>query len=207
MTTFNVHVDPSDALSYLQRVSDQAPFAISKAVNAVANHGQQAIRENIKSKFTLRRETFVLNTVKIERADRATKTKLDATIRIDPTRDFLAKHEAGGIKTARDGRSIAIPTEHVRRNKSDIVPKAQRPRVLLDSKSALKGRIFKTDTGILRTLGRGKARVTNLLYALVRSVRITPRLGFVVTATKEIQSTWKGEMTSAFIEAERTARR
>lgn len=201
----DIQVDPSSALSYLQRLSNQAPFATSKALNTVANKGQAAIRENVKANFVLRRETFILNTIKIERADRATKTKLDVTISIDRTRDVLAKFEAGGPKTARDGSNIAIPLD-ARRNKRDIITKSQRPRALLDSRRGQAGRIFKTATGILLRVGSMRAGTTRTLYLLKRVVVIPRRLGFAASATRAVHDNWVKDMTDAFMEAERTAR-
>lgn len=203
----NIQVDASKALSYLQRLSQQAPFATSRALNAVANHAQADIRQGIQQRFTLRRPQFVLNTVKINREDRATKTKLDVTVRIDPERNILAKFEKGGTKQAKDGRHIAIPTTNLRRTKADIVQRTQRPRALLGSRGAEKGRIFKTAAGIFQRIGLRAAQTTRLLYVFATSVRIKPTLGFEASATRAVQRTWVDEMTKAFADAERTARR
>jgi hypothetical protein len=207
MSDINITVDPSAALTYLQRLSTQAPFATSLALNRVANIAQQDIRTEIPKHFTLRRPQFVLQTIKIDKADRSTKSKLEVTIRVDPNRDFLAKFEAGGTKRPRDGHSIAIPTSNVRRGKTDVVQKSQRPRALLASKSAGKGRILKTPKAIIRLLGSAKSRVRQVLYVLLPVVRIRPMLGFVKTANASVQRSWVHEMTQAFTDAERTARR
>ena len=201
-----IHVDPREALTYLQRVSQQAPFAVSLALNKVGNHAQSAVRDGIKRTYTLRREQFVLNTVKINREDRATKTKLDTTVRIDPERNILAKFEDGGLKQARGGRHIAIPTTNVRRTKTDVVQRSQRPRTLLDSKAAGKGKVFKTPAGIFRRIGSRGASVVRALYLLRDVVRIRPTLNFKRNATDAVQRTWRDEMTAAFIKAEQSAR-
>lgn len=200
-----ITVDPTEALTYLQTLSRQLPFATSKALNVSANRAQQAIRANVQKHFTLRRPQFVLNTIKINSADRATKTKLDVTIRVDPERDFLAKFEAGGIKQAREGKSIAIPQD-VRRNKADIIPKAQRPRALLASRRGQKGRVFATPRAILEMVGRAAQRTTRTLYLLKAQVRIPKRLGFEPAVVETVQRHWVKDMTDAFEFAERTAR-
>lgn len=202
-----IQVDARDALTYLQRVSQQAPFAVSLALNKVANHAQSAVRDGIKRTYTLRREQFVLNTVKINREDRARKDKLDAIVRIDPERNILAKFEEGGTKTARDGRNIAIPTTNVRRNKADILQRSQRPRALLDSRAAGKGKVFKTDKGIFQRVGARGASVVRALFLLRSTVRVRPTLNFKRNATDAVQRTWRDEMTAAFVRAEQTARR
>lgn len=201
-----IKVDASEALTYLQRVSQQAPFAVSLALNRVANHAQSAVRDGIKRTYTLRREQYVLNTVKINREDRARKDKLDTILRIDPERDLLAKFEEGGTKTARDGRNIAIPTDNIRRTKKDIVQRSQRPRALLDSKGASKGKVFKTPAGIFQRIGSRGASVVRALYLLRSIVRVRPTLNFKRNATDAVQRTWRDEMTAAFIRAEQTAR-
>jgi hypothetical protein len=201
-----ITVDPSEALTYMQRLSQQAPFAVSLALNKVANHAQAAVRDGIKRTYTLRREQFVLNTVKINREDRATKTKLDATVRIDPERNILAKFEEGGTKTARSGGSVAIPTTNVRRNKADILQKSQRPRALLDSKAAGRGKVFKTEKGIFQRVGARGASTVRALFLLRSVVRVRPTLNFKRNATDAVQRTWKDEMTAAFTKAEQTAR-
>lgn len=202
----NITVDAREALTYLQRVSQQAPFAVSLALNKVANHAQSAVRDGIKRTYTLRREQFVLNTVKINREDRARKDKLDATVRIDPERNFLAKFEDGGLKTARDGRHIAIPTSNVRRTKADIVQRSQRPRALLDSRAAGNGKVFKTEAGIFQRTGARGASVVRALFLLRAVVRVRPTLSFKRNATDAVQRTWRTEMTSAFVQAEQSAR-
>jgi hypothetical protein len=202
-----ITVDASEALTYLQRVSQQAPFAISLALNKVGAHAQENIRNHARRTFTLRRETFVLNTIKINREDRATKTRQSTIVRIDPERNFLAKFEDAGQKTARDGGNVAVPTEFVRRSKNDIIPKAQRPRSLLDSKAALGGRVVKTDKVIVQFSGRGRSAVTKVLYVLRRVVPIRPRLRFAVMAIEAVNRTWRDEMSAAFVQAEQTARR
>ena len=86
-----------------------------KALNATILDGQKSARSNIAERFTLRRSAFILNTVKIERGNFATKENLRAGVGIDRTRDILAKFEDGGTKTPREGSSIAIPVGARRR--------------------------------------------------------------------------------------------
>jgi hypothetical protein len=117
---------------------DQLPFAISLAVNRSAIAGQQAERAHILQAFTVRRNPgtpqrpgAVLRTVKIEKYDFANKRNPTAfRISIDATRtksggrrDYLAKFEEGGEKTAADDMvaPIAIPSKALRPNFRDLV--------------------------------------------------------------------------------------
>jgi len=121
-------VDTSAITAHLGAFQDQVPFATALALNRTADAVQSAIRSGITERFTIRRP-WVLQGVKIERRDRATKLIPQVTIGIDAQRGFLSKFEAGGEKRpAQGGRSLALPSAGVRPVISVIVPKAKRPR-------------------------------------------------------------------------------
>ena len=102
MSGIRVHVDPRAVLGWLSDAQErQLPFAVSLALNRVANQAQVAERENIKRSFKLRRESFVLKGVKISKQDRATKSSWRVTIQLayPDDRHFLDQHEVGGYRT------------------------------------------------------------------------------------------------------------
>jgi hypothetical protein len=114
----------------------QLPFATSLAVNETAKAAQQAVRAHVAGAFTLRKPQFILNTVKIEKYDFATKRNPTAfRLKIDdaPTkgggrRDVLAKFEPGGSKTTLDPTfPIAIPSRNLRPSFAELVPRAMYP--------------------------------------------------------------------------------
>lgn len=186
----------------LQQVAKQMPFAMSKALNATANSVQSAVRESVAERFTLRKKSFILNTIyRSKSTDFASKSKFSATVRVDPARDVLAQHEEGGIKTPKDGRSIALPTSAVRRTKADLITPTNRPRALLD-----KPKHFRKGDVLLKETGRGKRRKLVALFVFKRKATIRPRLGFHQTAAKTIDATWEKHATDAVTHALKTMR-
>lgn len=114
----------------------QIPFAVSSALNATAKEVQVATRAGIARRFTLRSSRFVLNTVKINRGDFATKDNLRAIVTVGGSvggrrQDLLVKFEDGGVRRSSDpGRPIAIPSDYLRPTKSAVIPKGMYPKAL-----------------------------------------------------------------------------
>ncbi len=188
--------DLKPALDLTDRARRQVPFAASKALNDTIKQIQAAERAQIEKTFTLRRKQFVLRTVKINRQDFANKRNLRATVRIDPTRDFLAKFERGGVKRPHSGRSIAVPID-VKRGKTGVGSRRLRPKALAlrahhtaGGKTQYRGekRTFLVERGafrgIFQRVGRRRRSSIRLLYSLVTSVRIPASLRFERTARR-----------------------
>ena len=116
MSGIRVHVDPRAVLGWLSDAQErQLPFAVSLALNRVANQAQVAERENLKRSFKLRRESFVLKGVKISKQDRATKSSWRVTIQLayPDDRHFLDQHEVGGYRTRYGGKRLWQPNPEV----------------------------------------------------------------------------------------------
>lgn len=178
----------------LRRIGRQAPFAMSVALNNTANDAQKAIRGGL-SAFTLRRKTFVENTIyRKPGQDFATKTKLVATVRVNPERDFLAQHEEGGDKRPRSGANVAIPLPAVQPDRSVVIPRRLRPSGLRTNGQVRKV-VTPAGTFLVRNRpGKGKGRLegwrTEFLYLLKPVVRVRPRLSFHANATKAIDASF-----------------
>jgi hypothetical protein len=125
----NVDLDVKDFLRSCDDVAKkQMPYAVMKALNETATDFQKMQRQSLNQDFTLRRKEFIDRTIKIEKGNFATKDNLRVIVNIDPQRDVLSKFEKGGEKEpTRGGKSIALPIT-VRRSKTDIIKKAERPR-------------------------------------------------------------------------------
>lgn len=113
----SIKVNASGALLMLAQAQDQLPYAMSLALNRVAVDGQKAEQERLKRAFHLRRETFVIRGIKIEKTDRASKTSWAVVISIPVAQDFLSKFEEGTPKVPRQGKWLWIPNPDVFRNK------------------------------------------------------------------------------------------
>lgn len=118
-----VQIDPSEVLKRLDGFEKQAGYAMSLALNRVANLAQEAQREQMKQAFKLRRETFVLRGVKISKADRASKSTWRVVIQIayPDDRRFMHEHEKGGERKRHGGRFLWQPNAKVFRG---IITKA-----------------------------------------------------------------------------------
>lgn len=117
---------------------DQLPFAISLGVNWTALGAQRDIRSHVRQTFVLRRPTYVLGTIKIERGDFSTKKRPFAfRVSIPDYRtkkgrqDFLAKHELGGERLQPDRAfPFFIPSANARPSIRDLVPRRLYPGAL-----------------------------------------------------------------------------
>lgn len=208
----------SEAMDNFQK--NQLPFALKNTLNYTALDFQKAERDRIAQNFTLRRPDFILNTVKIERGDFATKEKLEVIVSIDPTRDLLAKFEDGGVKESRNPQgSVAIPVD-ARINKNDIITPSNRPKAFQLQTVNTKGgyliakglkRVFliKGPDGkgeIFQRVGKGKTSRLKLLYDLTKRVPIPKALGFMGTAEATVNDRLQRNFDVAFADAMRTAR-
>lgn len=173
-----------EAAAMFAEAGRQAPFAQANTLTALAKRTHEVRRNSLGDEFTLRKATFVRSTI---RRTVALKTRLEATVYVDPEKNFLAKFEAGGPKEPQ-GEHIAVPLPDVQRTaKSGIIVKAMRPKALLDNPKAAKVR---TPRGLFIVLERnavkkkGLGRRTEYLYELKPRVVVRPQLGLERTAQR-----------------------
>ena len=152
-------------------IAKQIDFGTAVGLTETAKQGQKAVLGALPGTFTLRGSWFNASNKFGIKVKTATKADLSAEVRTNA--DWLEIHEKGGTKTARGG-SLAIPTENVRRNKRQIIPRAQRPRNLKNTfvMNTPKGRVlfqrFKRRVGTYN----GKPSKLKALYALEPRARI-----------------------------------
>lgn len=230
-----VKIDPSAVYRQLGVFGErQAPYALSLALNRLANKAQAAERERLKSAFTLRRVDWNLQGIYISKADRATKTSWKVVIQVQGNRSYLNKFEQGGEKLPQFGRhTLAVPNSQVFRG--GFVPKDSplRPKALhlkrfgqawrgdqgtfvapMRGRTGEQGifqRLGKTEKGRQKTNRRVKGREgtdsnVRLLYTLVQRVPIKAKLEFINTVTGTIDREWQQTVNDAVREALRTAR-
>lgn len=120
MSGIHVRVDPRAVLGWLTDAQErELPWAMTLALNKVANKAQDAEREHMKRSFKLRRETFVLRGVKINKQDRATKSSWRVVIQLayPDAQPFLDQHELGGYRTRFTGKRLWQPNPSVFQSK------------------------------------------------------------------------------------------
>jgi hypothetical protein len=209
-----VTVNTGATIKGLNTLSRQMPFATATALNLLADQFQRVQQESVRRNFTLRQERFILNTIKrLRGTDFATKQKLQATVRVDPTRDHLARHEKGGIKTAIQGKPyVAIPLPDLRRTKRGLVPRKLYPSAFKPFTDKGKVTVGAQDSMILptksgnRVLLQRKAKHNLALYLFVPSVQITPTLHFQDNAIATARSGWAQAFKQGWHRAMSTAR-
>lgn len=208
--------------------AEQIPRATYLAINRTAEEFQRAQRAHMADVFTIRRPTFLRQSVKIKPFAR--KDSWSATIKIDSPggrSDIFAKFETDRTKTPFSGRSIAVPTENVPRTGAGIIKKGWTPKELFHTVRLKKGatRAARTsgygvaglfgekNTLLIRYPGASRGTIylrkgddLVTLYQLVPRVKIDPELNFESTARRTIQERWAVNFTGFFDSAARAAR-
>jgi hypothetical protein len=214
MFTLDVTTDDRSGIAgYLSGLRAQLPFATAVAINDTLNQVQTAVQKTLSTEFTLRRESFIKQSVFIGPSDRATKDRLVGTVRINPDRNQLAKFEDGGEKTSVTGKSLAVPI--FRQDDPSLIVgrgdplsvkalmasiashrgKVLRPRV---RKGQLRvavdpNRVFLVTNGkgtfILQRVGSGRSG-NRVLYWFRKEVPVPASLHFDATATATALERW-----------------
>lgn len=196
---------------------EQLPFSAAQAINNTLKDLQLEEQRDLRNAFVLRRPDWAMRSVKIVQF--ANKRTLSGTLAISPPgapdrAGILAQHEQGrsGLKTPKDGRSVAIPV-NVRRNKRDIVTKANRPRAMIE-KGKAKGKVFVVrqgdrshlPEGVYRRGGSAKRPKLTMMYALELRVRLPRTLRFYAIARKVVPERLARQFELALVAALKTAR-
>lgn len=211
----SITLDPRPLIAGLTDLQhNQLPYGLALGLNRTAEEVQQAIKDRILQRgFHIRSANsarFLTNQIKFYRPDRASKTKLEATIRLDPSTTKQARSslltflEKGGIRTSRVvvpgaslGATVAVPD---RANLGQNIPRAMfpaklglRPQAKLDwvgvRHTEIQGRHHTyvagkgTRTYVFQRTG-DKPRDSRLLFSLKPSVSVPGREFFDSTATR-----------------------
>lgn len=183
MLNTRVKVNVRDALKGMNDLAvKQIPFATARALTWTAQEAQKQERRELPHLFTLR-NNFLKNSVGITAA---TKTNWTSMVGFKTSAgrstDFMELQEEGGIKTPR-GRVIAIPVK-ARRNKKDLIPKAQRPKAALKKKNVFIGEPNGWPLGIYQRQGRHNLV---MLFRLVPAAGIKKRLEMEKTVDRVVK--------------------
>jgi hypothetical protein len=213
-----------DVFGSMSGLADQIPFATSFAINNTLNDIQTSVRTHVHGAFIMRAQDFIDRTIYIGPSDRAKKTNLVGTVRINPDRDFLAKFEDGGEKTASSAGSLAVPV--FREDTPSIIIRRGDPLSIknlmaaINKQGAAAGRLkrikggsqdvqqrvylVKNDRGTFIVQGEGAS--ARVLYKFVKEVPIQPQLEFVEIAMKTALDRWETNASDAIDFAIATAK-
>ena len=198
-----IHVDMlglEDTQQYLSEVKKQLPFATALALTRTAKEVQREEIAHIRRAFTVR-GTWLREGGKFG-VGITPASKQDLVALVESRAPWLEEHEEGTTRTPA-GSHFAIPQADIRRTKTQIIAKSQRP-------TALK-RAFKTQTKkgiplLLQRVGRGKRSILRVMYQLTGKAKIEPRLRFIETGRAVVNRVWKQNFSEALDHAIRTAR-
>jgi hypothetical protein len=182
-------------------VEKQVTFATAQALTQTAKDAQAAVIKSVESTFTVRNNwTKPSNKFGIKIIP-ATKDKLQSGVATDA--DWLILHETSGTKTP-EGKSIAIPTENVRRTKRQLIQKSQRPGALRGKRDV----VLRTKAGLVLYQRRGRKGATRLvaLYRLEPRARIKQQSTVVAPTEKTVQAKLSNNFYQALQNAIATAR-
>lgn len=192
---FTFKGDPS-----FENILKQFKFGTARGLTQTAKGGQGASQTAIKGGFTVRSNWWQQQNKYGVRVKPATKASLSATI--ETAADWLEKHEEGGTKTPTRGKAIAVPTANVRRNKRQIITRANRPRNI---KGAF---VINTRRGpvIFRRAGRGKNRALQALFGLESSAKIRRVSTFYDPITEHVEANVEKNVAASVEDALKSAK-
>ena len=175
--SLNIKSELPKLIKWTDAMTKQLPFAISQSLNDMAYKVRDQTRAQMPNNFTIRRP-WVINQLDV--ISRSTKRDLSVTIGPKPTAPFLNRQELGGIKLPK-GRHVAIPTSLVRRTKTQLISKTDRPSQLIASDKVFieqyRGNSWISLKGVTGAQQRGANRNLRFLYLLAPQANVKPRLG------------------------------
>jgi hypothetical protein len=214
MLQISVAAEIQTAIAKLQTLAEakQFRFSVAKALTQTAVEIQREVKNNMPSRFTLRRQWIVQGI----RMEKATKDNLTATVYSKDV--FMGRQEVGGTKTPKYDQHLAIPMRAVRRYKSGMINPADLPKNLGQAQFTVKrggkdaarrgagGSVFKLVSNGRTFLCRRKNGKVELLYMLVPRAKVEKRLGLADDAVKVARARFSSNLRDALEYAMRTAR-
>ena len=204
LMAYNITVDYSGFKHWTKQYPKQIGFAASSAINTTMKQIQRAGRAQLHQKLIIRRESFARMSVKI--AQFSNKHSLLGVVGLIPPgaapKDFWNKQQFGGQRTPSHGSFLAIPTTDIRPNVQASVTRSKWPRQLRNTIN------IQTKGGkhiLLQRKGRGKTARITVPYVLVRSVQLTPKIGWFKMAQGIVDHNFSYNFAEAFHRAIATA--
>ena len=198
---FDVTSDITRAMAQLKSLAEasQFKFAVAKALTQTAYEVQAEVKRNMPGRFTLRRQWIVQGM----RVERATKTDLVATVY---SRDkFMGFQEFGGPKSPLRNY-IAVPTKAVRRTKTQMISKADRPKSLGDKVEIVEVNGDKYLALKKRNRVGASGNKLRLLYLLIPRAQMHERLMLRQDGERIARARFLPNLQRAIDEAVRSAR-
>lgn len=198
-----VKIDIKPFKSFLSGLfSEQIPYATARGLTTLANESRAKVVADLPGKFILRTSWWKPGGQFGMNVKTAKKTDWPMQIAEVYTRaQWMVLHEDGGLKTPVDGgKHITLPTTNVRRNKSDIITRTNRPR------GSAMVTAYKKQVGGGEFLVKPVSKTLRLMYLLKPSAKIPKRFGFEATVRALVERRWRQVMDQELDDAIRTAK-
>lgn len=221
----SVKVSIPKPLDLTGKVAKQIPFAVSKALNAVAFKGRTASVAKLRDVFTVRNK-FVEGGINVERA---TKTALTAVVGVEERRAFMADHIDGGPRhPSADKAGSAVPVAARAKPTDKVTPSKFAGALLTKDEALTSQRMFFSQLGgdrlmLLRRLRKRSSRsrgvlkrrykgreagtplkpreVVEVVYVFSKDIKVKGRWHFPALVEKAVADGWDVEMTKALDDA------
>lgn len=169
-------------------------YGTAVGLTQTAKQAQAAVIESLKSTFTLRTRWYEPGNRFGIKIQPATRDRLQAAVQTRA--DWLEIHETGGTRRPKR-KALAIPTDNVRRNKRQLIPRSQRPRNLARSF------VIETQSGpvlFVRT-GKGKRSKIRALYSLEPQAKIKRQSTFYEPISEVVKKNLQANITREVLKA------
>lgn len=163
MIRLNAQIDSSLA----KLAGKDLPFVASSALNRTAVGARDLVRDNLPKRFKLR-NSWTRGGIQ---ARMSSKAELVAAVVAPP---YMAIQEAGGTRTPNGSRMLAAPSDAVAGNQ--VIPKARRPRALLQDGAFIIG-LGAKGAGVFERYGKKRGQI-RLLWWLSDEQRYEDRFEF-----------------------------
>ena len=190
MASLYIKADFSNIEKSLDGLKADMPWVIQNTINNTLKGAQEVQLQTMRKNFTIRNETFLKYSVRLQFATRQSGMGriFIADIGGKKTSNIWNRFEGGGTKTPTSGKYVAVPTQNAWPNKSRPIPQRNKPRNLDKSFVVKKG----TNSFIVARKGRyvksNPNANTKLMFVLTPSVRIPDKLHFYSTIVPYVNS-------------------
>ena len=199
MASVQIKVNLDEVKDSINGLKADMPWVLQNTINNLLKGAQQKQFETMRNNFTIRNETFLKYSVRLQFATRQSETGriYIADIGGKNTSNIWTQFEGGGTKTPTRGKYVAVPTQNAWPNKSKPKPQRNKPRNLDKSFVVKKG----TNTFIVARKGRyvksNPNANTKVMFVLTPGVRIPDRLHFYSTIIPYINQNFNMTMNDA----------
>ena len=208
----SINVDPKPILHTLREMGQdrQGPFILARGLNLLAKKVQKNLRADFEGSLTLRRKGWILQQVKINTGQWATKTRLRVVIELTQSANFISRMETGEEKHPVSGHKYLV-FPNAKSFGKRIITKDNVLKYknlgLTQTPFGIRGRqrtfMVKTEAGTPLVLqrvakdahksykkGREKSTGLRMLYTLIKSAKIPKKIHWYTTANQTVIGTF-----------------